>query len=1286
MFQHSQLQPLGCAERLIVLDGWLNERSSTRSSPFSNMAFKIQTLLKDLNPLNRSKSCTSYNAAMGAEVVLEPTSGATRRGLRTFDPKHGGPLIKPTARASESATGNKQNGTEETGRSMRWLEVEDHSENDDEHYVLKCREKTNAYIRSITEPLNLVSIMGPTRSGKSTLMNLLAGCKTTELFLSSPGGESFTKGTDLGNRVMTVEEFSTTDGGEKVVPDLGNQKIAFVDTEGQGDQGDRYDIILFTPAILCSRVVIFNTTEVAKDKILTSLALTTQLADKVDLGDDPAISGPKFGALMIIINKYTLGDDEDAVRKNILGIERGTSQAVRRRNDIRKKVFSQFQDVSIHVLNGNSLKEGVQEKINKKEKKFLVLDDFIDSYVKRFNSIRADLSKKLKAPRLVAGKSLTGQSIADFVPAIVKEINQLEEEGQLHIPDIWQDAENEAINKACIAFRRDFKEECDKLHNSRELLTTRVCTEKLDGVIRTLLANVRNSLIYLTPQKISNTCNLLTDESQPQKDAVLEANLLKIKRFAQIELRNFIGSLEKRLREELPNKLVSTAVVTSKLDQLKVHLVDEYKDQIQAYDERALPSDFSKTYLSGFSAAEATLRDSISAEWKSWVLQLDNTSINSLQTALKKLTDSTTVGEDAKWESGADVLELSNISEYNNTIDIKYLWERPIDVKKSYAEKVKDTRVMAKAQFERNGDEIRKHINQELERQVLAYQTQLNGSLKPKEEPSSFDDITDATAYRDQFKQYFEQQKISGNLASDFLARFDARVSSLKADFRREYMTVHAEFLTYLENELARIIRLRLEDFKMEADSIAISKTLLRSELDSKLVAHARKTLNDFEANVKTFKISQADGRNRVNTARHSLEDNVLAHQRSKFILLHTVVEVWNRQTMNKYGNVVLSGVADYTIDTVEKLSAAIDTAKESYFREACGEFDEKEKHWIAFQEKTPRLYENIRRCQNLFIIKDVDRASITSDMEKRVIEKLRVDCADLANLLGMSWICSDSKFALETTAQGNARSHLLCNLDQPDGYDSAHRTSLRFHDWKAEFSDFVFDDPIVQELEPFEIDTVQGPRQDEDALVHVRLQTTQTETVSNTNILMSKISAEYSTKVGLDCVFSGNVKAAFESSAAFSNTKENQVQFGVNFDYPVVCPANRKTTIHCLGYKQRVSVTYTAKVRLIPKLTFTGGFTRWGGKNNENPNFLRGHNRQRVYHDIDNGYTNEFREKAAADANPWRWHDCIEKYKSVQTLVDRISADENYEMYVRGKWEGITGWKHVIQTDIKVE
>lgn len=81
---------------------------------------------------------------------------------------------------------------------MLWLDIADTGSG----MVLQCEAEVNNFIRAVTERLNLISVMGPTRSGKSTLMNLLAGCKEQELFPTSPGGDTFTKGKTMSSAVV----------------------------------------------------------------------------------------------------------------------------------------------------------------------------------------------------------------------------------------------------------------------------------------------------------------------------------------------------------------------------------------------------------------------------------------------------------------------------------------------------------------------------------------------------------------------------------------------------------------------------------------------------------------------------------------------------------------------------------------------------------------------------------------------------------------------------------------------------------------------------------------------------------------------------------------------------------------------------------------------------------------------------------------------------------------------------------------------------------------------------
>ncbi|KAK0742414.1 hypothetical protein B0T21DRAFT_409226 [Apiosordaria backusii] len=74
---------------------------------------------------------------------------------------------------------------DESSIALRWLDMIPPGPEDanyssihaaEKSYYLKVvEEPTNAMVRHIADPLNLISVMGPARSGKSTLMNLLAG-------------------------------------------------------------------------------------------------------------------------------------------------------------------------------------------------------------------------------------------------------------------------------------------------------------------------------------------------------------------------------------------------------------------------------------------------------------------------------------------------------------------------------------------------------------------------------------------------------------------------------------------------------------------------------------------------------------------------------------------------------------------------------------------------------------------------------------------------------------------------------------------------------------------------------------------------------------------------------------------------------------------------------------------------------------------------------------------------------------------------------------------------------
>ena len=80
----------------------------------------------------------------------------------------------------------------------------------------------------------------------------------------------------------------------------------FVDTEGQGDEDVKSDIILLTPVVLLSKVILFNWIGgVQKDTILNELAIFVEVANCVSskrFEEDR----PTFGHLNIVMRDFHL--------------------------------------------------------------------------------------------------------------------------------------------------------------------------------------------------------------------------------------------------------------------------------------------------------------------------------------------------------------------------------------------------------------------------------------------------------------------------------------------------------------------------------------------------------------------------------------------------------------------------------------------------------------------------------------------------------------------------------------------------------------------------------------------------------------------------------------------------------------------------------------------------------------------------------------------------------------------------------------------------------------------
>lgn len=108
------------------------------------------------------------------------------------------------------------------------------------------------------EAINFVTVWGAARSGKSFLLNALAG---EVLFKVSAAMEPCTSGADLSMALRSVGDFEK--GGGQTAPAWGASSsrssssetpwVGFVDVEGQGDKDPLCDVLLATPLLLLSK-------------------------------------------------------------------------------------------------------------------------------------------------------------------------------------------------------------------------------------------------------------------------------------------------------------------------------------------------------------------------------------------------------------------------------------------------------------------------------------------------------------------------------------------------------------------------------------------------------------------------------------------------------------------------------------------------------------------------------------------------------------------------------------------------------------------------------------------------------------------------------------------------------------------------------------------------------------------------------------------------------------------------------------------------------------------------
>ncbi|KAI4101415.1 MAG: hypothetical protein LQ339_005064 [Xanthoria mediterranea] len=1101
-------------------------------------------------------------------------------------------------------------GNDGTSVAMRWLEMLLPDSGEVKAglaaYSLRVIEDpTNKVVRMVTDPLNLISVMGPARSGKSTLMNLLAGCQVTELFPTYPGMETFTKGIYVPTRMLSLPEFSALEGDPPVQSSDANIKVTFVDTEGQGAIGTSYDMSLFSPALISSRVVIYNRTGgLLIEEIINQLGMMTQAAQRLQVASD-ASSGPVFGHLFIIFNQFRLNriDTADTLRASLVNDETETDTSSKNRNTIRALLRLAFESIQVYLL-PDQLKEDSRDALADGTKQFLLLDDFRPRYLEYFKLLRTGLSQALVQPReLTKGIPLTGGALADFMPQFAAAINKAE---PLNIPTIFEAAQNGAVNKAINAFSVALTTSLDA-RLAEVPRPTVMLGNLIEGDITLLLTQLRSAISYMPRATVQKAQDEAREQSTTPKSSALAVNLTRIQGVMASKLNTLIGGMGSSvscLFQDMDG-LVSPAQADAQFNSLESDYVTQFQKSGNYYDPLSFPDGWRQAFSDALAAHKPSAWVRIVAAWALYVSRLRTHKIRGLTNSLVVLGQENAVGEGNTYANQTLTLTENVIEEFNGIMDQGYHWTDKADQKTQFVLMAENAAKTRRALWEQNETAVRTQLAALIQRLLLQYDIKLQDALIPQVEPPAYLTITD--------------------------------------DSELKYRT-------------------DIDLIKLNLASSAVTRTNVSAQCD----ALKELTMGKFTVLTQTLGVqsSGAVSTSVVETYSSQLQDGLKLGKSEKMDKYDEIVGMYNKT--------LLAGVVTPVID----------------------------KKWSDWYTKTyPLVLETVRRY-NAYNTPGLDgNKAATKEVQTAVIKNIYALTANMSNILGMSYIHGG---AFDTDAMEDlgltqadptkpnyqsSRSLRLNNTFQGTSeYDWQHKTNMVFYDWIVEIHDIVWGRPIITDLKPARIDTTEYPAQPTPGTVTVGTNSTEVSTITDSFTWGLSGGLEASYKWGVKDLWESSIKATFNANMSSTSTKTATTQFSTSISTNLFLPANRTNVVNQMVFNQRTSLPYTAKVRVVPKLRLENGFTKWGGGGNyvTNPNasalksaFRKG---DRNYGNQTFTRCDEIRADARADADPWHWKLAMQRNPGLVTILDELADPKPYEVYVKGKWEGITG-KYAVTT-----
>eukprot|EP00002_Diphylleia_rotans_P039769 TRINITY_DN930_c0_g1_i1.p1 TRINITY_DN930_c0_g1~~TRINITY_DN930_c0_g1_i1.p1 ORF type:complete len:385 (-),score=79.47 TRINITY_DN930_c0_g1_i1:979-2133(-) len=279
-----------------------------------------------------------------------------------------------------------------------------------------------AKLASIEDPVYVVAIAGLYRTGKSFVLNQLAGR---------------TDGFDIGSTIEPCTQgiwLWWADAGQVDVTEFGlppNFQLVMLDTEGLGSfsKSETYDIQVFSLSLLLSSYFIYNSLgnidETAIDRLSLVLELSKHIQAQTDSVTDPYQLKLFFPSFLWLVRDFSLelsvGGRQISSREyleNALLPTKGDPNRVGGKNAIRNAITQFFGDRDCYTM-----KRPVGDEEKLQNLRNLPLTDFRPEYLQQMKELKKLILSHVK-PKTMYGDPLNGKMLAELMQSYVKAINE----------------------------------------------------------------------------------------------------------------------------------------------------------------------------------------------------------------------------------------------------------------------------------------------------------------------------------------------------------------------------------------------------------------------------------------------------------------------------------------------------------------------------------------------------------------------------------------------------------------------------------------------------------------------------------------------------------------------------------------------------------------------------------------------------------------------------------------------------------------------------------------------